>query len=304
MNNIKKFDAYFSINEGYEMPFKLKVDGNTLLVQADDKLAKINMGAPSTHWTKARVTSTKADIDADVYVIEYAELREALRESGIEITVTNDKGVVVHKGIGSERLFLIISTPKGEGGEIKFLSTSVARAGVSKVVGKFDKTWGFYSMHDKEGLDSSAVKYPYKNAVFSKPKPKPVAVNVSVESPFEMDSANLSLDGQAEIKEGLSKVKNKNVKIQIKTGASNDKKEGEDEATAKARLERDYKLVTRRYEAVSKFIKSLGFRTVIPVSVPKSVQDTKRIYGKFDKANEKSPKNRQLAIKTQYLKKK
>jgi hypothetical protein len=36
MNNIKKFDAYFSVNEGeikkFDKGFTLKVSGNTLLV--------------------------------------------------------------------------------------------------------------------------------------------------------------------------------------------------------------------------------------------------------------------------------
>lgn len=303
MNNIKKFDKYFSVNEQYEMPFKLKVSGNTLLIQAEDKIAKINMGSPNPHYLKARVTSTKADIEADVYLIEYPILKEALRKQGVNVTVMNDEGEALQNGEGTDKLYLVISTPKGEGGDVKFLSMNLGRrAQESKVVGKYDKTWGFYSLPDAEGLDSNEVKSPYRKAKFTKVEPI-IAVNVKVESPFEMNSATLSLEGQSEIKAGLEKVANKNVKIQIKTGASNDKKEGEDEATAKARVERDFLLVTRRYDAVAKYIKSLGFLTVIPVGVPKTSADTTRIYGKFDKSNEQSPVNRQLAIKTKYLKK-
>lgn len=296
MNNIKKFDAYFSVNEGYDMGAKLKVSGNTLFIKVNDKVAKINMGEPSLNFTRANVESKKSSINADVYLLKYSSLKERLLKNEISVTIMDKSGEE------SDNIYLVVSTPKGEGGEVKFSSKKIiGSGGESTVVGKYDKTFGFYSLPNLDGLEENETKVPYTNIKFSNKK-EAVTIEFKVETPFDRNSATLSFECKNQIKSELGKVSNKNVKIKIKTGISNDKKEGESEEESKTRLERDFLIVKRRYEAVAKYIKSLGFTTVIPIALPTNSTNTKEIYGKFNN-NLNDPTNNRLEVETKHLKK-
>jgi hypothetical protein len=310
MNNLKKFKDYFGMNENktFQFPFSLNLADGILTVTVDDVSAKVKVD-PNSSIRKARVMSTKADIDVDVYQINFSTLRRALLEKGIDTVVLDNEGNNLKDGetTYSGDVYLVLSLPKGGSGNIKYLSKAIGRtSGGTKIVGQYDTTWGFYKMPDTEGLDGGKEINPYRKAKFVK-KVEAVPVKVVVDTPFDFDSAELKFDAQNKIKEELTKVGNKNVKIVIDTGASLDgdpteksgKKIKGEEVT---RQEWDYYLTKKRYQAVVKFIKSLGFNTVMVRRSPKSSEDVKNIYGKFNK-DKKSAENRQVLIKTQYAKK-
>ncbi len=128
---------------------------------------------------------------------------------------------------------------------------------------------------------------------------------------FEFDSPILSEDGKNKIKNAIESNKNSTKPVQkytIKTGAS---KDGEDVALPKGknpirdkafpegttRLNWDFWLVTKRYENIESYLKTLGVTNIEKIEVPKDLNDTKKIYGKFDSVDLKSLKNRFIEIK-------
>jgi hypothetical protein len=307
MKNIKKFNDYFVVNENKNESLKMNVTDGELTVMVDDKVAKIKL-TPNSSIRTATVMQDKKTIDVDVYQIPYGELKSALAENGIEVIVLDENNKSVKSTPSTlGNIYLVISLPKGTNGDVKYLSKAIGRGGnATKIVGVKDTTWGFYNLPDEGGLDDSVEVKPYTNYVFRK-KVDPIVVNFSVDTPFDFDSARLSMDAQNKIKEELSKVKNKNVKIVIDTGASLDgdpaEKSGKEiQGKEVTRQEWDYFLTRKRYQAVGKFIKSLGYNSIIVRRSPKSAEDTKNIYGKFN-SNKKSPENRQVLVKTKYLKK-
>ena len=71
MSNIKKFEAYFSVNENTKEQAKeqakaqLKISNGNLLIKYGEKIAKIKV-VPNEHVKNARVTSTEEDIKVDI----------------------------------------------------------------------------------------------------------------------------------------------------------------------------------------------------------------------------------------------
>lgn len=289
----------FLLKEGYEFPFKMVVSNNTLSLTTNNTTISIPLTLNNSVKT-ARVTTTKQDIEVDVFQIRYNDLKKALYDKNITIQVTDNNGVDIEKGDTTDNIYLIISTPKGKGGEIKSVSTVIGRGGnTTKIVGELDTTWGFYKIPDIEGLDSSKPVEPYKNVQFSK---KIEQIVIDITTPFEFDSSNLSNEAKQTIKSKLITISDKSIEIKFMTGASLD-----GEPTEKAgktinnkpvtRQEWDFDLTTKRYNATNDYIKSLGFTNIKQVRVPKDVNDVNNIYGKFDSNNKKSEVNRKLLVK-------
>ena len=107
-----------------------------------------------------------------------------------------------------------------------------------------------------------------------------------IKEPFIIDKTELTQDAITKIKEGTDKIKNKNIKLTVNTGASKDNEN----------VQHDFDLIVGRYKTIVSHLNSLGFKNIEQIGVPKNINDTKNIYGKFNSQKLDSPENRNLVI--------
>lgn len=114
---------------------------------------------------------------------------------------------------------------------------------------------------------------------------QPSNIQPPIKKAFVIDKVELTDEAKKEIKTITDAYKDKNIKLSINTGASKDNDN----------VQHDFDLIVGRYKTTVEYLNSLGFKNIEQIGVPQNVNDTKNIYGKFDK-NLKSEENRNLII--------